>query len=386
MIPYGKQDISQADIDAVIEVLRSDWITQGPVVRRFERALADYCGAKHALTANSATSALHLACRALDLGPGDTLWTSPITFVASANCALYCGADIDFVDIDPGTFNMSTEALDEKLRRARDVGKLPKIVVPVHFGGQSCDMRAIRTLAERYGFRVIEDASHAIGGKYEDQRIGSCRYSDITILSFHPVKIITTCEGGAALTNDPVLLDRLALLCSHGITRDETRMDRPSEGPWYYQQIDLGYNFRMNDVQAALGLSQLDRVDEFVGRRAALSRRYDELLNGLPVHSQVRMPWASSAHHLYVIRVDSTETGKGRNGIFHALRSAGVGVNVHYIPIHLQPYYRHLGFKEGDFPRAENYYREALTLPLFYGLTDADQDRVIDVLKIAVRR
>jgi UDP-4-amino-4,6-dideoxy-N-acetyl-beta-L-altrosamine transaminase len=380
VIPYGRQDINQDDIDAVVEVLRSDWLTQGPVLPRFEAAVAGYCGASYAVAVNSGTSALHLACAALGLGPGDWLWTSPISFVASANCARYCGAGVDFVDIDPRTGNMSVAALESQLAMAERQGRLPKAVIPVHFAGLSCDMKTIGQLAERFGFAVIEDACHALGGSYRGRKVGSCRYSDLSVFSFHPVKSITTAEGGMVLTNDQALYDRLCLLRTHGITRDEGRMTGESDGPWYYQQIDLGWNFRLNDMQAALGLSQMKRLDEFVSRRESLARRYDDRLEGLAVRLPGRQPDAESAWHLYVIRLELDRIGRGRRQVLASLREAGIGVTVHYIPIHLQPYYQALGFRAGQFPEAERYYAEALTLPLYFRLTEDDQDRVVKVL------
>lgn len=386
MIPYGRQDISQADIDAVVDVLRSDFLTQGPMVPRFEQAVASHVGARHALAVNSATSALHIACLALDLGPGDWLWTSPVTFVASANCGLYCGARVDFVDIDPKTFNLCPEALARKLEQAEREGRLPKIVVPVHLCGQPCDMAAIHALATRYGFKVIEDASHAIGGRYRDEFIGNCRYSDITVFSFHPVKIITTAEGGMALTNDDELARRMALLRSHGITRDPAQMTREPDGPWYYQQIDLGLNYRMTELQAALGISQMTRLDTFVARRHALARRYDSLLAGLPLNTPWQHPDSYSGLHLYVIRLDLPRLGtRTHREVFEALRAAGIGVNLHYIPVHMQPYYEGLGFRTGDFPESERYYKEAISLPMYQGLSDAQQDEVVEALKQALQ-
>lgn len=376
MIPYGRQDISQADIDAVVAVLQSDFLTQGPVVPQFERVVADHVGAQHALAMNSATSALHVACLALDLGPGDILWTTPVTFVASANCALYCGATVDFVDIDPATYNLSVTALEAKLVEAEAIGRLPKIVVPVHLCGQSCEMARIGELATRYGFKVIEDASHAIGGRYRNGYVGDCRHSDITIFSFHPVKIVTTAEGGMALTNDTVLAERMALLRSHGITRDPAQMQGGSGGDWYYQQVALGYNYRMTELQAALGVSQMTRLDRFVARRHAIADRYDALLANLPVTVPARMAEAHSAFHLYVIRVAEGPSGPDRRVVFDKLRAAGIGVNVHYIPVHTQPYYRDLGFSPGDYPEAERYYTEAISLPMYPALTDEQQDTV----------
>lgn len=384
MIPYGRQDISRADIDAVVAVLQSDFLTQGPVVPQFERAVADHVGAQHALAMNSATSALHVACLALGLGPGDVLWTTPITFVASANCALYCGASVDFVDIDPATYNVSISSLAAKLAEAEAAGRLPKVVVPVHLCGQSCDMAAIAELAQRYGFKVIEDASHAIGGKYHGSYVGDCRYSDITIFSFHPVKIVTTAEGGMALTNDSALAERMALLRSHGITRDPAQMHGFSEGNWYYQQIALGYNYRMTELQAALGVSQMTRLDQYVTRRHAVADRYDQLLAELPVKTPPRAPDVYSAFHLYVVRIADNAERLDRRTVFDRLRAAGIGVNVHYIPVHTQPYYRGLGFNAGDYPEAERYYAEAISLPMYPALTDQQQETVVAALTQAL--
>lgn len=380
-IPYGRQDISRDDIDAVIDVLESDWLTQGPVGVKFERAVAGYCGAEFAIAVNSATSALHIACLAAGLGPGDYLWTSPNTFVASANCGLYCGASVDFVDIDQRTYNMCVDRLKEKLVAARSRGKLPKVVIPVHFAGQSCDMARIAKLAEEFGFMVIEDASHAVGGKYLGSPVGNCSHSAMTVFSFHPVKIITTGEGGMVLTNDRTLKERLVRLRSHGITRDPTLMDGESHGPWYYQQIELGYNYRMTDIQAALGLSQLSRLDHFVGRRHFLAERYDRAFAGLPLITPFQSPDAYSAYHLYVIRMDVAKTRTDRRYLFNEFRAANIGVNVHYIPVHTQPYYQLIGFAAGMFPEAERYYTEAISLPLFADMTEEQQDRVVDVLK-----
>jgi UDP-4-amino-4,6-dideoxy-N-acetyl-beta-L-altrosamine transaminase len=385
MIPYGRQDITQSDIDAVIAVLRSDFLTQGPMVPRFERAVADYCGARHAVAANSATSALHVACMALGLGPGDWLWTSPITFVASANCGLYCGAQIDFVDIDPRTYNLDSRALETKLVEAKRHGRLPKIVVPVHFGGQSCDMRAIHALSRKYGFRIVEDASHAIGGRYLNEPVGNCRYSDVTVFSFHPVKIITTTEGGMALTNDPDLAERMELARSHGITRDPARMTHASDGPWYYQQIALGYNYRMTDVQAVLGVSQIQRMDQYVSRRHELARRYDALLAELPVMTPWQDPDAYSGLHLYVVRLHLDRMTRSHAEVFESLRAQDIGVNLHYIPVHTQPYYRQMGFGAGSFPEAERYYAEAISLPMYPTLHEEQQDLVVEALRQASR-
>lgn len=384
MIPYGRQDITQADVDAVVEVLKSDFLTQGPMVPRFEQGIAQHVGVAHALAVNSATSALHIACLALGLGPGDWLWTTPVTFVASANCGLYCGAEVDFVDIDPRTYNLCPEALETKLQRANREGKLPKVVVAVHLCGQPCDMQAIHVLAKRYGFRVIEDASHAIGGKYQGDFIGNCRYSDITVFSFHPVKIITTAEGGMALTNDIALAERMALLRSHGITRDPAKMTYESDGPWYYQQVDLGFNYRMTDLQAALGLSQLERLDRYVARRHELALRYNQLLSELPVTIPWQHPASYSGMHLYVIRLQLDTLQKSHRQVFESLREQGIGVNLHYIPVHTQPYYQRMGFKQGDYPQAECYYAEAISLPMFQTMSEEQQDTAIAALRKAV--
>jgi UDP-4-amino-4,6-dideoxy-N-acetyl-beta-L-altrosamine transaminase len=379
-IPYGRQEVTDDDVVAVTAVLRSDWLTQGPVVPRFERALADTCGASHALAVNSATSALHIACLALGLGPGDWLWTSPITFLASANCALYCGAQIDFVDIDPRSYNLSAEALAGKLVLARAEGRLPKIVVPVHLAGQSCDMAAIHALSREYGFRIIEDASHAVGGRYQGRPVGDCRFSDITVFSFHPVKIITSAEGGMALTNDAQLAERMSLYRSHGMTRDAALMSREPDGPWYYEQVELGYNYRMTELQAALGLSQSTRLHDYVGRRHVLARRYDERLAALPLVTPWQHPDSYSGLHLYVVRVAAPR----RRAVFDALRANDIGANVHYIPVHTQPYHRGLGHVRGAYPEAERYYAEAISLPMYATLSEGQQDRVIEVLRKAL--
>ena len=387
-IPYGRQDINAADIDAVVAVLRSDFLTQGPAVPAFEKAVADYTGAKHAVAVNSATSALHIACLALGLGKGDVIWTTPITFVASANCALYCGATVDFVDIDSRTYNLSVERLAEKLADAKKAGKLPKIVVPVHLCGQSCDMAGIHRLSRQYGFKIMEDASHAIGGKYRDQAldgglepIGNCRYSDVTIFSFHPVKIITTAEGGMALTNDPVLRDRMCRYRSHGITNDPGKMEpRPVNEIWNYQQTDLGYNYRMTDLQAALGVTQMSRLDDFVTKRRAIARRYDESLADLPLRTPWQHPDSYSSYHLYPIRLDLRETGQTQREIYCKLHAAGIDANLHYIPVYRQPYYEAMGFRPGYCPEAERYFRETLTIPLYPTLPEADQEKVIRTL------
>ena len=394
MIPYGRQDITPEDIDAVTEVLRSDWLTQGQAGPQFERAMADYCDARNAIAVSNATAALHIACLALDLGPGDHLWTTPNTFVASANCALYCGASVDFVDIDPRTYNLSVSALAERLEVASKKGCLPKVVVPVHFAGQSCEMREIRALADRYGFRIIEDASHAVGADYLGRKVGACAYGDVAVFSFHPVKIITTGEGGMAMTNDPRLAERLSYLRTHGIIRNAQQPNetadtlRPNEernGPWIYEQIELGLNYRMTDIQAALGTSQLRRLDGFVARRRELAARYDALLSKQPLTCPWQHPDTQSAWHLYVIRLHRNEIKLSRRQIFDALRAAGIGVNVHYIPVHTQPYYRRLGFETGMFPEAESYYEDAITLPLFSKMTNTEQDTVVAALEKILR-
>lgn len=378
MIPYGRQTISEDDIRAVEEVLRSDYLTQGPVVPAFEQAVVTRVGARHAITVNSATSALHIACLALDLGPGDLLWTSPITFVASANCGRYCGAHVDFVDIDSDTFNICPDALEEKLRAAARTGKLPKVIVAVHMCGQSPDMMKISKLARGYGIRIIEDASHAIGAEYMGTPVGNCAQSDITVFSFHPVKIITTAEGGMALTNDARLAARMDRLRSHGITRDPALMTHASDGPWYYQQLELGWNYRMTEMQAALGLSQIEQLDTFIARRRNLADAYDKALEGLPLFRPGRQAGATSSWHLYVIRLyDSVR----HRSTFEALRAGGIGVNLHYIPVHLQPYYKDRGFTHGDFPRSEDYYTRAISIPLHAGLTDQEQAKVVVALK-----
>tara|TARA_B110000879_G_C11162878_1_gene509886 strand:+ start:759 stop:1916 length:1158 start_codon:yes stop_codon:yes gene_type:complete len=380
MIPYGRQDINQKDIDSVIEVLKSDFLTQGPQVPAFEEELARYTNAKHAVAVNSATSALHVACLALGVNKKDLVWTSPITFVASANCALYCGAKVDFVDIDPKTYNICPQKLEEKLKKAKKDKKLPSVVIPVHLCGQSCDMSAIGKLSREYGFKVIEDASHAVGGRHENLPIGGCVHSDITVFSFHPVKIVTTAEGGVALTNDAKLAENMALFRSHGITRDSALMNEPSHGDWYYQQIALGFNYRMTEIQAALGLSQMSRLDQFVSDRHRLFRRYNEKLSGLPLVLPYQAPFSYSGLHLFVIRLNLCQISRTQKQVFELLRERGVGTNIHYIPVHTQPYYQALGFQYGDFPEAESYYREAISLPMFHGMSKDQQDIVISSL------
>lgn len=380
MIPYGRQTISEADIDSVVQVLRSDFLTQGPQVPAFEASVADHVGAPHAIAVNSATSALHMACLALDLGPGDLLWTSPNSFVASANCGLYCGCQIDFVDIDPKTYNMSPLALADKLARAKLEGKLPKVVIPVHFAGQSCDMAAIAALAHEYGFKVIEDASHAIGSQWQGVHVGACNHSDITVFSFHPVKIITTAEGGMLTTRDAAIAQRLTDLRSHGITREAPRLERTDQGAWYYEQQSLGYNYRMTELQAALGVSQMNELDRFIARRHELVARYENGFKDVPIERPWQHPDSHSAFHLYAIQV-AEGARMDRRQLFDALRGAGILVNVHYIPIHFQPFYQRMGFRSGDFPEAESYYARAISLPLYAGLSDSDQDYVIQKIK-----
>jgi UDP-4-amino-4,6-dideoxy-N-acetyl-beta-L-altrosamine transaminase len=381
MIPYGRQDISEKDIEAVCEVLRSDYLTQGPKIAEFENILAKYTGAQYAVSMNSATSALHVACLALDVGPGDLVWTSPVTFVASANCALYCGADINFVDIDPNTYNMCTSKLEVKLKETKATGgKLPKVVIPVHLAGQSCEMDKIFALSKEYGFKIIEDASHAIGGKYKDSHIGSCQYSDITIFSFHPVKIVTTAEGGAALTNNYSLYQRLNLLRTHGITRDELLMINKNHGPWYYEQIDLGFNYRMTDIQAALGISQMSRLNEFIEKRHLIALNYFKNLEGLEIILPFQHKDTFSAYHLFIIKLTG-ELKKKHKEIFIALRKNGIGVNLHYMPVYLQPYYSSRGFNPGICPEAEEYYSSAISIPMFSSLTTEDQETVCNTIK-----
>ncbi|UYW74424.1 UDP-4-amino-4,6-dideoxy-N-acetyl-beta-L-altrosamine transaminase [Pseudocitrobacter faecalis] len=377
-IPYGRQDISEEDINAVVGVLKSDFLTQGPCVPQFEQAIADYVKVKHAVAVNSATSALHIACLALGLQKGDWLWTSPNTFVASANCALYCDANVSFVDIDAQTYNMSVSALEAKLISAKAAGTLPKVVVPVAFAGQSCEMEAIYKLSKEYGFAIIEDASHAIGGNYDGAKIGNSRFADITILSFHPVKIITTAEGGMALTNSDELAEKMQLFRSHGITRDSDKMTKESEGGWYYQQVDLGLNYRMTELQGALGVSQLKRIDGFVSRRHELAKRYETAFDGIPVSVPHQAESGYSALHLYPIVVNDSAQ---RKPLFEHLRDKNIGVNVHYIPVHTQPHYQQLGHKVGDYPVAEDYYSRAISIPMYSSLTNEEQDYVIKCIR-----
>lgn len=381
MIPYGRQDINDDDIQSVISVLKSDFLTQGPVVPRFEKMVSDYCGATYAFAMNSATSALHVACKALGLSNGDVLWTTPISFVASSNCALYCGAKVDFVDIDPGTFNLSVDRLREKLIQAKATNCLPKIVIPVHLCGQPCDMEEIFALSKEYGFKIIEDASHAIGARYKKSRIGDCQYSHITVFSFHPVKIITTAEGGMACTNDPALAREIELLRSHGITRNPDLMSKEPDGPWYYEQVDLGYNYRMTDLQAALGVTQFTRLESFIERRHDIARRYDEMFKNLPLAMQMRPDDRYSSLHLYVIRLQDLPKPHTHLSAFEFLRKNDIGVNLHYIPIYRQPYYQKFGYRNEAFPEAEKYYAEAISLPLFPNLTDEQQQHVVQTVR-----
>jgi UDP-4-amino-4,6-dideoxy-N-acetyl-beta-L-altrosamine transaminase len=380
-IPYGRQDINQSDIDAVVDVLRSDFLTQGPVVPAFEKVVSDYCGAQYAVAVNSATSALHIACLALGVGKGDSIWTTPTTFVASANCALYCGAAVDFVDIDSRTYNLSVDRLTEKLALAEKKGKLPKVVIPVHLCGQPCDMADLSALGQKYGFKIIEDASHAIGARYKGEPIGSGRYSDITVFSFHPVKIITSGEGGMAITNDTKLARRLRILRSHGITSTvEDMHSRPDSEIWNYQQIDLGFNYRMTDIHAALGLSQMKRLDEFVKRRNQLAGRYDKQLADLPIKTPWQHPDSYSSYHLYPIRLDPNATARTQREVYNSLRANGILINLHYIPVYRQPFFEELGFRPGYCPEAERYYHETISVPLYPAMTNEQQDLVVATL------
>lgn len=379
MIPYGRQDISEEDIQAVINVLKSDFLTQGPAVPKFEDKVASYCGTKYAYAVNSATSALHIACMALNVQKGDLVWTSPITFVASANCALYCGADVDFVDIDPLTYNMSVKCLAEKLEIAEKAGRLPKVVIPVHLAGQPCEMDKIFELSKQYGFRIIEDGSHAIGGRYKGKPVGNCAYSDITVFSFHPVKIITTCEGGMCMTNNSELAIKLGRLRSHGITRQPSEMTHTPDGPWYYQQLELGYNYRMTDVQAALGFSQMSRLDKFVSKRHSIAKRYNNLLANSEVIIPFEHPDSYSGMHLYIIRLKK-ESHISHLELFEKLRTAGILVNLHYIPVYRQPYHEQFGYIPENFPESEQYYATAISLPMYYSLSEKEQDFVVETI------
>jgi len=382
VIPYGKQDIEQTDIDSVVDVLKSEFLTQGPQVPLFEKTVSNYCGSKFGVAVNSATSALHIACLALGLGKNDWLWTSPNTFVASANCGLYCGANVDFVDIDPMTYNMSVDALTIKLQKAEKLGKLPKIVVPVHFAGQPCNMPAIYSLSKRYDFKIIEDASHAIGASYNKTKVGSCAHSDITVFSFHPVKIITTAEGGMTLTNDEEIYSRISRFRTHGITNDKTKMEeRPKNEIWNYQQIDLGFNYRMNDIQAALGLNQMKRVDKFVNSRTKIAKYYNDELKELPLTTPWQAPYSDSSYHLYPILINSTKCGKSQRQVYDELRKNDIAVNLHYTPVHRHPYYANLGFKKNDFPVAEKFHQEVISIPIYPSLQDKHKDHVVKTLR-----
>jgi len=386
MIKYSRQDITESDIAEVEKILRSDFLTQGPTVPKFEQSVANYCGASHAIAVNSATSALHIACLALDLRSGDYLWTSPNTFVASANCGRYCGANVDFVDIDPKTYNMSVDALSEKLIQAKKLGKLPKIVVPVHFSGQPCDMPAIHDLSKRYGFKIIEDASHAIGASYNQIKIGSCTHSDITVFSFHPIKIITTAEGGMALTNDKNIAEKISRLRTHGIISDKAKMEeRPKDEIWNYQQIDLGFNYRMNDIQAALGLNQMKRLDEYVTRRHEIARYYNNALKNLPLETPWQLPNTYSSYHLYTILIRENLTKKKQRQVYDELTKNDIAVNLHYIPVHRQPYYENLGFKKNDFPQAENFHRKVISIPMYAILKQEHQEYVLETLTKVIK-
>ncbi len=381
MIPYGRQDITQDDIDAVEQVLQSDFLTQGPQVPKFEETISSYCGSKYAVAVNSATSALHIACKALGLEKGDWLWTSPITFVASANCGRYCEAKIDYVDIDPNTYNLCASALEKKLIQAKKDGCLPKILIPVHLSGQSCDMKSIHALSKKYGFKIIEDASHAVGGRYLDNPVGSCTYSDITVFSFHPVKIITTAEGGMALTNDPKLAEAMLMFRAHGITKNPEQMTKEPDGDWYYQQLDLGYNYRMNDIQAALGISQFKRIDAIVSQRHVLANRYNELLGDLSLKLPFQNSYSYSSFHLYIILLEESSKHKQ---LFSDLRAKGIGVNLHYIPIYRHPYYMNKNLDYNNFPISEMYYSSAITIPLFAAMSYEDQDQVVKAIQQSI--
>ena len=385
MIPYGKQHIDDEDINAVVETLKSDWLTQGPKVPLFEEAMSEYCGARHAVAVNSATSALHLACLALSVGEGDRVWTSPNSFVASSNCALYCNAIVDFVDIDIETGNMSITELENKLRKAKETNTLPKVLIPVHFAGQSCDMKSIATLASHYGFRVIEDASHAVGAKYKNSLVGSCKYADICVFSFHPVKIITTMEGGMAMTNDPALAESMRMGRSHGVTSAKELMTKPSHGPWYYQQVSLGYNYRMNDIEGALGVSQVKKLSVFIEKRNSIAKKYNELFKSYPrICPLIVSDQSYSSYHLYVVRIFDISQEQKKT-LIERLRNAGIFAHLHYIPIHTQPFYQKMGFKWGDFPKSEKYYNSAISIPLFPNLTFDDQDYIIENLKMNIK-
>ncbi len=384
-IPYSKQNISKEDINKVVEVLKSDFLTQGPMVPIFEKKIAEYCSVSEAVAFNSATSSLHAACASLGLGKGDLLWTSPNSFVASANCAIYCGADVDFVDIDPETFNISTDILREKLKNVlKGNKKLPKVIIPVHIAGQSCQMREIKEIVKPYDIKIIEDASHAIGGEYESDKIGCCKYSDITVFSFHPVKIITSAEGGAAVTQNKLLANRMRAFRTHGITRDKSEFENKDNGDWYYEQKSIGYNYRLNDIQATLGISQINRIDKFVSERNDIAEKYNKYLANLPLSTPIIRDNCSSSFHLYIINLNLNEIKKNKKDIFEYLRTSNIGVNIHYIPIHYHPFYAKLGFKRGDFPNAERYYNDALSIPVYPGLTDENMLYVTDKLKLCI--
>ena len=381
MIPYGRQEITDDDVLEVEKVLRSDFLTQGPVVPKFEKGVADYCNSLHAIAVNSATSALHIACLALDLGPGDWLWTSPNTFVATANCGLYCGAKVDFVDIDQETYNMSVTSLADKLAIAEKKGLLPKIVIPVHLAGQPCDMIAIHKLSKQYGFKIIEDASHAIGASYNQIKVGSCTHSDITVFSFHPVKIITTGEGGMALTNNNLIANRLFHLRNSGNTKNKLFMKpRPEDEIWNYQQIELGFNYRMTDIQAALGLSQLNRLDQFTIKRRKIAKRYDLELSNLPLKIPHQLSETLSSYHLYPICIQESKSKKTQQQMYNILQKNGIEVNLHYAPIYLQPYYQSIGFKRGYCPNAEMYFKSAISIPIFPSLSFENQTKIIEII------
>jgi len=380
-IPYGRQSISSEDIDRVIEVLKSDFLTQGPKVPEFEKKVSSFVGAKHAVAVNSATSALHIACLSLDLGKGDWLWTSPNTFVASANCGLYCDAFVDFVDIDPLTYNMCPIHLEKKLIQARQDNNLPRVVVPVHFAGQSCDMKRIYKLSQEYGFKIIEDASHAIGGKYLNNKIGCCQYSDIAVFSFHPVKIITSGEGGIATTNNKDIAVSMSELRSHGITRDPDSMKEKPHGSWFYEQNELGYNYRMTDISAALGLSQLSKLDDFVDNRHLIARRYYDELRVENIKLPFQLENTRSSYHLFIIRTIAKEGPMSHKELFERLRKSGINVNLHYIPIYRHPYYEKIGFNKNDYPNSESYYSEAISIPIFPAMTEDQQNYVINTIK-----
>lgn len=385
MIPYGRQEIDSEDVEAVLKTLRSDWLTQGPTVPEFEQLIGSYCEAKHAIATNSATSALHIACLALGVKKGDKVWTSPVSFVASANCALYCGADVDFVDVNPITYNLCPELLEKKLIQAKKSGDLPRVLIPVHLAGQSCDMAKIYELSQRYSFRIIEDASHAIGGQYKESLIGGCRFSDITVFSFHPVKIITTGEGGMALTNSKKLADKVRLLRSHGIIKDQSLMQGPIDGPWYYEQTSLGYNFRMTDLQASLGISQSKRLDSIIERRRSIASKYDRELEALPLITPAQSLDCLSSWHLYIVKLKLSEISRTKKEVFESMREKGIGVNLHYIPIYRHPYYRSLGLSDKDFPNSAEYYREAMTIPIYPNMTEEQQASVIAALTSSIQ-